>query len=532
MSKKIKLFALSVFLLAAITASVLFWPGLSVKALSSNVLPDSLNNALLVDFFEEEPGNGIIEGFTAYYQSQVKEISVLFWKVESEELAQESAGLFLDELKLDYDSMLEFVDWGSEDQFLVKGCQARTAFFKAYLGNEYYDGGVIFTAIKDYFLVVQIINYETAPALSDLTNSLGALIDNIPEGSSPAPSILGEQEEEEEEEEEEQEGVECGNNNCEYWAGENCDNCLNDCYYPLQNQGFCCYTGGYSYIYAHDYHNGIYDIREALAGLIPGGAIMVAPGLDEGNMPLRPPSICDNGVIQTGECLFNYDCPSGLCTTENWCIELRSEEPQEIKDQEIVEEIYQDANAYKTEYVDAYYGLEDTTVQMRVRQAKLNVSLEIQGATAGKVPEVSEGDEIEVRLEIENDSSYSLTLTGGIFYPGYDAGMFDIEEKKYTISFEWEGGLACLIGSFKTKLVNSKYVIMPPGSKLYVYSKIVPKQTGYLDVQGLIFYNTEKKYQDWTPRFIQDAFDNYQESETSQTILVNEKPCNWWPICL
>jgi len=249
-------------------------------------------------------------------------------------------------------------------------------------------------------------------------------------------------------------------------------------------------------------------------------------------MPLRPPSVCDNGVMQTGECLYNYDCPSGLCTTENWCIELRSEEPQEIKDQEIKEEIYQDTNAYKTEYVDSYHELEDSTVQMRVREAKLNVSLEVQGATTGKVPEVSEGDEIEVRLEIENGSSYNLALTGGIFYPGYDAGMFDIEEKKYTVSFKWEGGLASLIGSFKTKLVNSKYVIMPPGSKLHIFSKVIPKQTGYLDIQGLIFYNTEKKYQDWTPRFIEDAPDNYQESETSQTILVKEKPCNWWPICL
>jgi hypothetical protein len=523
MSKKIKLLALSVFLLAILFASVLFWPSLSVKALLSNVLPDSLNNALLVEFLEEEPGDGIVEGFTAYYQGQVEDISVLFWKIETEKLAQEGAELFLNELKLDYDSMFDSVDWSSEDQFLVKGYQARAAFFKAYLGDEYYDGGVIFTAIKDYFLVIQIINYETAPALNDLTNSLNALIDNIP-GKSPLPSVpLVEQE---------GGGIECGNNNCEYWAGENCKNCLNDCYYSFQSQGFCCYTGGYTYIYAHNYHNGVYDIRESLAGLIPGGAIIVAPGLNEDNMPLRPPSVCNNGVIQTGGCVYNYDCPSWLCTTENWCIELRSEEPQEIKDQQIVEEIYQDTNAYKTEYVDSYHELEDSTVQMRVREAKLNVSLEVQGATTGKVPEVSEGDEIEVRLEIENGSSYNLALRGGIFYPGYDAGMFDIEEKKYTISFEWEGGLASLIGSFKTKLVNSKYVIMPPGSKLYVFSKVIPKQTGYLDVQGLIFYNTEKKYQDWTPRFIEEAPDNYQETETSQTILVKEKPCNWWPICL
>ena len=158
--------------------------------------------------------------------------------------------------------------------------------------------------------------------------------------------------------------------------------------------------------------------------------------------------------------------------------------------------------------------------------------MEVQGNTAGKVPKVNEGDEVEVRLEIENDSRYNLALVAGIFYPGYDAGVFDLEEKKYTISFEWNGGLSSLIGSFKTKLIGGKFVVMPPGSKLYVYSKVVPEQTGYLDVQGLIYYTTERKYQEYDIEFLDEAPKAYQESEVSETILVKERPCSWWPICL
>jgi len=209
-----------------------------------------------------------------------------------------------------------------------------------------------------------------------------------------------------------------------------------------------------------------------------------------------------------------------------------SEKFQEIKNQEIVEKIYEDQTNYKEEFVEAYEIIEPGIAQVVIKDAKLDIRLEVQGNTAGKVPKVNEGDEVEVRLEIENDSRYNLALVAGIFYPGYDAGVFELEEKKYTMSFKWEGGLSSLIGSFKTKLINCKFIVMPPGSKLYVYSKVVPEQTGYLDVQGLISFTTEKKYQKYDIGFLDEAPKSYQESEVSETILVEERPCNWWPICL
>ena len=172
MSKKIKLLALSIFLFTVMVAGVFIWPGLSVKALSSNVLPDTLNGAVLIDVFEEEPSDGIVKGFTAYYESEDKDMSVLFWKVESEEVAQDGAELFIDGLKLEFDSMFDQVDWSPGNQFSVRGYQAKAASFRVYLGNEYYDGAVISVAVKEYFIVIQTINYESAPNFNDLTNAL------------------------------------------------------------------------------------------------------------------------------------------------------------------------------------------------------------------------------------------------------------------------------------------------------------------------------------------------------------------------
>jgi len=194
----------------------------------------------------------------------------------------------------------------------------------------------------------------------------------------------------------------------------------------------------------------------------------------------------------------------------------------------VIEKIYEDQNSYKEEFVEAYEMIKGGVTQVVIKDANLDVRLEVQGNTAGNIPKVNEDDEIEVRLEIENDSRYNLALTAGILYPE----AFDLEEKKYTMSFKWEGGLSSLIGSFKTKLINCKFIVMPPGSKLIVYSKVIPKQTGYLDVQALVFFTTEKKYQKYDIGFLDEAPKNYQESEVSETILVEEKPCNWWPICL
>lgn len=667
---RIKLFAFFILGTALFITGILVYPCFFVFALSEDVLPDSLNGAVLYSVYEEPPDEYLIEGLTAYYQSQDQDISILFWKLSSEELVQESKNFFIDDLKAEYSTMFDKIEWDTEHTYEGDNYEAVASNFTAYSGTEVYEAGVIAAAAGEHFLVVQIVDYADKPSLNELLSCLDDLVDSIPKGhlSSggevnlpneffgadfvsggevdptddikagqagiyetdekdillllyqlvsevraeeiadkliddmeaefnvgfdsvswgeakevdingnkskivnfqyslygvdveagliyttikdyfvfvqiiyyskgpvsdselmsalesaieliPEGSAPGEEGEEEEEEL-------CGNSNCEYWQGETCKNCRADCYID----GFCCLPG-YSFIYAHDYHNGIYNIHEALAGVIPRGAIILSPGLTEEDMPLRPPSVCDKGGIAAGECVFNYDCPSGVCGVDNWCIRTYSDKEQEVEDQEVVEKIYEEQTSYKKEYVEAYELMEGGIGQIIIKDASLDVELEVQGNTAGKVAETIQGDEVETRLTIENNSDYSLALTAGIFYPSYESNTFDIEEKKYTVSFKWEGGLSSLIGSFKTKLIGSRFMVMPPGSEVIVYSKIVPRETGYLDVQGLVFFNAEKKYREWNPGFVEEPPKNYQESEVTETILVNEKPCSWWPICL
>jgi len=525
---KAKLFYLSII---GIIVSVFVFTSFTSAAntLSKDIFPDSLNGIPLTSVEEEMPDDELVEGFSAYYETEDKDISIFFWRGRSEKIVEDAKNGFAFEVSAQFNALFDRVDWNDPENISLKGHDAQILIYKAYLGGDYVEGGIIYLAVKDYFILVQIINFTGKPSVTELTSVMEVIINKVPDEFFPPDDGNGDDDREDDRDRDREETLpeeaECGNNNCEYWLGETCDNCLNDCNYPFKE--FCCYTN-YSYIYAQDYHNKIYDIRKSEAGLIPSGAIMFPSEKKESDMPLRPPSVCNRGGMRTGECVYNYDCPSGVCTTENWCIRTRAEKMQEIKDPEITKKIYEDQISYKEEYVEAYEMMEGGISQIVIKDAKLDIKLEVQGNTAGRIPKVNEDDEIEVRLEITNDSKYNLALTAGIFYPE----TFDIEEKKYTISFDWEGGLSSFIGSFKTKLINSKFMVMPSGSKIIVYSKVIPQQTGYLDVQGLVFFTTEKKYQKYDIGLLDEAPKSYQESEVSETILVEERPCNWWPICL
>lgn len=173
---------------------------------------------------------------------------------------------------------------------------------------------------------------------------------------------------------------------------------------------------------------------------------------------------------------------------------------------EVIEKIYEDQNSYKEEFVRAYEMIEGGITQVFIKDAKLDIRLEIQGNTAGKIPKVNEGDEVEVRLEIENNSNKKIDLRAKLVYSD-----FGLEENKYTICLEEKKDIICFIGSSKAE---PEFIELPKNSKLYIYSKQIPKQTGYLDVQAIVYYDEDK------------------EAKISNFILVEERPCDWRPICL
>lgn len=386
---------------------------LATNTLSEDIFPDSLSGIPLTSTEEETPDDEIREGFAAYYETEDKDISIFFWRGRSQKIVESAKRDFVSEISAQFGSLFDRIDWSDPENVSIKIYDAQILTYKAYLGDDYIDGAIIYLVAKDYFILVQIIDFTGKPLSAELTSIAEMLVGKIPDDG-----------------------------------------------------------GG----------NGDQNWEETLPDNRDGGE-------------------------------------SGMYI---------SEKMQEIKDSEITEKIYEDQTSYKKEYVEAYEMIEGGIGQITIKDAKLNIRLEVQGSTAGRIPKVNEGDEIEVRLEITNNSKYALALTAGIFYPE----VFNVEEKKYTISFDWDGGLSSFIGSFKTKLINANFIIMPSGSKIIVYSKVVPKQTGYLDVQGLVFFTTEKKYQKHDIGLLDETPKNYQESGISETILVEESSCDWWPICL
>ncbi len=379
--------------------------------------PDTLNGVPLDLIQEEPPSEDIPMGFLASYENEQTLITVLFWQAKDEETAKEVERDTASELEAYYQTWFERVDWGDPQTVDIKGYQATAVSFKLYVESEQIDGGIILLAIREYFLLVQILDHEKAPSLSELKNALEIFVVQVPAG----PEVRG---------------------------------CT-----------------------------------------------------DPDALNYNPEAAVDDGS----------------------CIKLKSEEFQEVKDKDTIDKIYEDQTSYKEEYADSYDEVEDSiTTQMEIKDAGLDVNLEVQGNTAGKVLKATKGEPIEVRLEIENNSSDQVVLAAGILYPD----DFDLDEKEYTVSFDWEGGLSSLIGSFEIELTDGKFIVMPPDSKVYVYSKVVPEETGDLDIQGLIYYTTEKKYQEMDPGFLADAPDDYEESEISSSILAEKKPCNWWPICM
>ena len=248
-----------IFGIVAVSAGFLLYPFLSSGgSLSTNIFPLELEGLSLALIEEEEPDDEIVEGLSAYYQSEEKEIDIFFWRMRSVSIAKSVEQDLIPAFKESYISLFDKVDWENPQTFSVGDYKATTIRYRVYLGGDYLDGGLMFVAIRDHLILIQIFGNEK-PSFSELQRVLEVFISKVPGSSSPPPP--GEEEEEEEKKEEE---GKCGNDNCEYWIGEDCNNCRYDC----NISGFCCLSD-FSYVYANDYHNKNYEIRESVAGLIP-----------------------------------------------------------------------------------------------------------------------------------------------------------------------------------------------------------------------------------------------------------------------
>lgn len=347
----------------------------------------------------------------------------------------------------------------------------------------------------------------------------------------------------------------CGNMLCDMTLGEDCQNCPQDC---LRFSGYCCDVKSQGFLYAHDYQQEKFSLREA-GGAIPPEAISVPKEATKDNFFNKYTAfICEGGTMVAGECVSNVNCYQGYCQ-EHHCVKAVSKEVKEVKPKKAARQIIDKQEATRKAFTQAYLNVRDGVSTVGQVIQALDIKMLVQGDLVGKkVLEVVEGNEVEVVLEIENTTDDYVGIVPGIIYPGFEAGAFDLEELEYTMGYNWsyKGVLSwgSLIGSHMTHRLGGKVIVLYPDSKFRVYSKIVPRQTGYLDIESNVYVSSAKRFKEVIPdlqrwnkmptgdlwiidqkEVLKRDTDKFEEifdlSEGSATVLVKEKPCRWW-FCL
>ncbi|MBU1000450.1 hypothetical protein KKE78_03600 [Patescibacteria group bacterium] len=329
----------------------------------------------------------------------------------------------------------------------------------------------------------------------------------------------------------------CGDKSCDDWLGENCTSCPKDC---DNIADFCCSKGS-QYANTLDWQNRIFNLLNPPGGSVPNGRLVVPKGTEETTyFSSYKPKICSSGRIIEGECIRSDQCAKGVCV-DHKCSAATSDNPKQISDEKLAQEIFNDQMEYMQEeiWINVYDKLEDNLIKSTKVPGGLDIKLEVQGSTAGKVPEAVVGKDVETRLFITNDTNFSMAVVAGITYPGQLANTFKLEEKKYTLSCSPVNGtnpLTTVIGTLNAKRLGGNSYVLPPHHQLTIYSKVSPKQEGYMDVSGIIYFSKEKMYANSsvvemaiTPADFESSF---QKSEVSDSILVNEKKCSWGIICI
>lgn len=326
--------------------------------------------------------------------------------------------------------------------------------------------------------------------------------------------------------------VRCGDGSCDDWLGENCCNCAKDC---ASVADFCCAQNS-KFARPKDRQNTIFYLYPAPGGSIPNGRLVVPKNMDEkAYFGEYQPKICRDGKIVEGECFESDHCAEGICV-EGKCTTASSDEPQEVKDEKVAQEIYNNQTNYLKEdvWVNVYDKIKGKIISSTRVEGNLEISLEVQGATVGETLEVKVGNSIRSWLKVVNNTNYSVAVVAGIVYPGQLTNSFKLEETEYDLSCSRNDGknpLVSFIGSANAARLGGQYFILPSDHRLIIHSDVTPQQEGYLDVQGLVYYSKEKMYANSSlvqAKIAPVNFENsFQKAEVSESVSVTKKDCNW-----
>lgn len=325
----------------------------------------------------------------------------------------------------------------------------------------------------------------------------------------------------------------CGDSSCDSDLGEDCLNCFDDC----QWEGFCCQPER-AFMYPHDFRYQIFQINQNPGGLIPNGTFLVNPDEKEsGFFDRYRPMLCENHVLKFGDCVRSSQCPSGICL-DYQCEKIGTSKKDKLEeiDKDVAKKWVDDTSERKRYYVHAYHVSEDNFV-IHDQNEGLDIKLDVQGTTGGEVLGATVGDEITSLMTIKNYSDYRIALIPAIHYPGSEN---KVDEVSYHTTYTWVGILNSFKGKFLTKISGSQYYILPPGGKMYVESKVISEKDGYLDIEGLVYFSTGKKFIEGNlglgliknKRVAGEFEKKHQTAKFNQTVLVEEPTCYLGVICL
>lgn len=171
------------------------------------------------------------------------------------------------------------------------------------------------------------------------------------------------------------------------------------------------------------------------------------------------------------ECQANYFCKDGFTCQDNLCVASKTNiRPTPTKKPTPTPK---QATSTSRDYSET-----GSTSDRRV-----SLKLQVEGSSQ-TVPIAKVGKSVTVKFTITNTSGVMIAVVPAIIYPGIQWGDFRADETEQKAYFSWSG--SSLYGKFLSGTVGFKYLVLPAGSSVSVYSTVVPRQEGYLDAQGIV----------------------------------------------
>ncbi len=153
------------------------------KTLSEDIFPQTLWGLPLYGLEEIEPEADLAEGFFAYYgtEDSISDITIFFGRIIGRDSLRTAKEDFIAGFEEELYAVFDYLEKEGPNQVEVKGQSATILNYQLYSGEESFSVGLIMAVVNDYFIAVQIADYQgIKPSSVDLKDILGFFIEKVP----------------------------------------------------------------------------------------------------------------------------------------------------------------------------------------------------------------------------------------------------------------------------------------------------------------------------------------------------------------